>query len=508
MPVSASSDAPAVGTPDAPPPPAGHIVGRGMLALVASQLVTTPVSMAVQALIARNLGAGPFGAIYFATAALGVWYLFVEWGGHAQVAAAVARDRSAGARVFATGMLLRVGMAAAVLAVIPWFGQWMGYDDAVRLALAMVSMKLALQGVGALCLAVVRGFEKVHWQAGSAVFGNLTEAVLVIAVLMNGAGLREVLLAQVVAAAITLAVQIGMVTRLRLGPWRPDAVTARDLLRGGFSFLILDMVLRLQPYVDATFLERLAPPEALGWHSAASRISGVLIFPALTLNFALYPTLARLWVSDRATYDDLVRLGLRTVVILGVLAGAGTALFAPWAVGWIYGNEGFAPAGTSLSVLSLFILLVYASIILGPAIAAAGRQWYWCAAQTLCLVVSVVLDPILIPWTQRVYGNGSLGVSLAVGTAEVAMVTLGLFILPRGVLTPALGRTVWRCLAAAAAAGTLGYLLYGLPLLAVPAMAVTYFAVLRLLRELDPELLMLAPPWLAGIVRPWLTRTP
>ena len=37
--------------------------------------------------------------------------------------------------------------------------------------------------------------------------------------------------------------------------------------------LVLDMVLRLQPYIDASYLEHLAPPEAMGWHSAASRIS-------------------------------------------------------------------------------------------------------------------------------------------------------------------------------------------------------------------------------------------
>lgn len=497
---------PAPNERDADEPPAGHIVGRGMLALVLSQLITTPVSMTVQALIARRLGAGPFGAIYFATAALGVWLLVVEWGGHAQVAAEVARDRRAGARVFASGMLLRLLFAAVVLALIPWFGRRMGYDDAVRLALSMVSMKLALQGLGALCLAVVRGFEKVHWQAGSAVFGNLTEAALVVVALMGGGGLREVLLAQVVAAAITLAVQIGMVVRLRLGAWRPDMSTAWSILRGGFSFLMLDLVLRLQPFVDATFMERLAPPEALGWHSAASRIAGVLVFPALTLNFALYPTLARLWSTDRPTYDSLVRLGLRTVTILGMLAGTGTALFAPWAVAWIYGNAEYAPAGASLSIMSVFILLVYGTIILGPSIAAAGRQWLWCAAQSLCLLVSVVLDPILIPWTQRVYGNGSLGVSIAVGVAEVAMVGLGLFILPAGVLNRAMGRTLVRCLTAAGASVVVALPLLGVPIVAVPATVLVYFVTLRFLGELDPELLMLAPPWLGNALRPWLAK--
>ncbi len=489
--------------PPAPGPQAGHIVGRGMLALVGSQLVTTPVSMLVQALIARQLGAGPFGAIYFATATLGVWYLFVEWGGHAQVAAEVARDRRAGARLFASGMLLRMLLAAAVLIAIPPFGRWMGYDDTVRLALSLLSLKLALQGLGALCLAVVRGFEKVHWQAGSAIFGNLTEATLVVIALWQGGGLQGVLIAQVVAAAVTLVVQVTMVGRLHLGMWRPDRHTAWNILRGGFSFLMLDIVLRLQPFVDATFLAQLAPAEALGWHGAASRIAGVLIFPALTLNFALYPTLARLWMSDRPTYDGLVRLGLRTVALVGVLAGTGTALFAPWAVSWIYGNESYAPAGVTLRVMSVFIVLVYVTIILGPAIAAAGRQWRWCAAQSLCLVVSALLDPVLIPWAHRVYGNGSLGVGIAIGVAEVAMVAFGLLILPPGILNRALGRTVLRCVLAAAGAALVALPLLSLPVVAMVATVVVYIGLLRVQGELDADLLLLAPAWLGNAVRPW-----
>ncbi len=472
-----------------------------MLALVFSQFVTTPVSMVVQALIARQLGAGPFGAIYFATTTLGVWYLFVEWGGHSQVAADVARDRSAAARLFASGMLLRIAMAMVVLVTIPVFGRWMAYDGAVQLALSLVSVKLALQGLGALCLAVVRGFEQVAWQAGSTVFGNLLEATLVVLALFTGGGLREVLVAQVIAAGVTLAVQIGMVVRLKVGVWRPDMDTALRILKGGFGFLILDVVVRLQPYVDALFLAKLAPAEALGWHGAASRISGVLIFPAVTLNFALYPTLARLWTTDRGTYDSIVRLGLRTVAIFGVLAGTGTAIFAPWVVDLIYG-EGYAPAGASLSVMSVFILLVYVSIVVGPSITAAGRQWLWSGAQSLCLVVSGLLDPILIPWAQRAYGNGSLGVSASIGIAEVLMVTFGLLILPRGVLNRRLGLTFARCGVAAVATVAIALLLRDWPLVAVPMTVVTYFAALRVQRELDHELLMLAPPWLAKVLSP------
>ncbi|MCC7126228.1 MAG: oligosaccharide flippase family protein [Acidobacteria bacterium] len=494
---SATTDPP---DPAAVAPPAGHIVGRNMLALVIAQFITTPVSLVVNAALARKLGASDFGAIYFATTALGVWFLFVEWGGHAQVAAAVARDRAAAARLLISGLVLRTTFAVIVAALMQPFGRWMGYDETIQIALGLVAIRLALQSIGALALAVIRGFEKVHWQAGATVFGSVLEATFVLATVLQGGGLREALMAQVAAAAITLGAQLTLVARLGLVPTRPDWSTSQSILFGGFSFLLLDLVVRLQPYIDATFLQHLAPPETLGWYSAASRIAGVLLFPAYTLNSALYPTLVRLWQTDRHTYDSLVRLGLRSVIILGALAATGAFLFSPVVVNLVYGQERYGPAATNLAVMAIYIALVYSTVVLGPSIAAAGRQWPWCAAQSLCLVISMILDPILIPWAQARYGNGGLGVCLAIVVAEVAMITAGLFILPRGAVNRRLGLTLARCLTAAIGMGVVGMLLRHLPILAMPASALTYLALVWKMGELDADLLALAPPWLVDRV--------
>ena len=170
-------------------------------------------------------------------------------------------------------------------------------------------------------------------------------------------------------------------------------------------------------------------------------------------------------------------------------------------VGLIYGNEAYAPAASILSVMSVFILLVYGSIVLGPSIAAAGLQWWWSAAQSLCLLVSIVLDPLLIPWAQRTYGNGGLGVSISIAVAEIAMVSSGLWILPRGIVDRAVGRTCVRCLTAAAAMAVVGFVARDVPMVAIPAAVATYVGILWWGREVDPDLLMLLPPWIANRVR-------
>src|SRR5439155_3897191 len=206
--------------------------------------------------------------------------------------------------------------------------------------------------------------------------------------------------------------------------------------------LVLDVILKLQPYIDAAFLAALAPSTTMGWYGAANRMVGVLIFPATTLTYALYPTLARLWTTDRPMYDSMVRLGLRSVMVLGILAASGTILFADLIVWLVYGGAKFGPTADDLRILSGYVLLVYTNIVLSAGIASAGPQLRWAAAQSLCLLVSVALDPLLIPWFQANAGNGSLGVCVSVVVAETAMVLFGLRIVPRSGLDRSLLRTL------------------------------------------------------------------
>jgi O-antigen/teichoic acid export membrane protein len=485
----ASPGAPSPHDAAAAPVRAGSLVARNMLSLVFSQFVTTPVSIVVNAVLARSLGAVDFGIIYFANTALLVAFLFVEWGSQFLLPSEVARNPSKARELFGAAAMQRLAFAAMVLLLIPGASAALGYNAQVEMVLMLCAGRMAVGSIGTLCSAIFRGFEKIGWHARMAVFGNLLEAALLLPTLLLGGRLQAALIAQLVACSITTAVQIALLLRLGMGRPQFEPRAILGLLRGGLSFLVLDIVVRLQPYIDATFLSKLARPEAMGWYSAASRIVGVLLFPVTTLAFAIYPTISRLWAEDRAVYAGLVRLALRAVATIGIFAATGTVLFAGIAVDVLFGAERFGPAAGTLRILAVYILLVYTSIVLGISIAAAKRQFRYTFVQSFCLVVSLVLDPILIPYFERAFGNGGLGVGTSVLIAEVAMVAGGLIMLPSGVVDRSLVATVVRSLAAALGMGAVGYALRALPFLAVPLSVGAYGALLWLLGGLDPELL-------------------
>lgn len=432
---------------------------RSTAFLVAAQFVSTPLSMVVNAVLARHLGAGDFGTIYLATNIATLSFLLVDWGQGSALPVRVARRPTDAPRVLGSGLAFR--MAAAMLAFLATqiVARLAGYPPMVHLALGLIVAQSTVATMTLACSATLRGFERIDQVAGIQVAAAMFNALLVIPVVAGGGGLRGALVAQIGAAAATLSFASWLVFRLRIGRLLVSRQGLREVLSTGSGFLSLGIVLALQPNIDAVMLSKLAPGHVIGWHAAAAKVVGILIFPATTLGAAFYPTLARLFGDDRSAFLPLARLGYELTLLLGVPAAVGTVLFADTIVTIAFGRSGFAPAGDNLRVLSIFVLLVYLNILSGFVLAAAGREKHWATAQLLCLVISVIFDPILIPLLQARTGNGGLGVCLTIAASEICMTAAAVALLPRGILDRHVLGCAIRVLAAAVAMFAVGTLL-------------------------------------------------
>jgi O-antigen/teichoic acid export membrane protein len=273
-------------------------------------------------------------------------------------------------------------------------------------------------------------------------------AALVIPTLMLGGRLRATLVAQACASAIIVVLVWRLLAKSAIGVPIFQSKALKKLLVAGSPFVVFAVVMALQPNVDAVFLSRFAPREAVGWLAVARRLVGVLVYPAAALNGALYPTLCRLHAEDLDSFRRTLGGALRTATMLVVPLALGCALYPNVGVG-IFSHEQFAPAEDNLRILSVFVFLVYFTMILGIGLLASGKQKAWSAVQLLCVVVSVVLDPILVPLFQARNGNGGLGVCISNVASEVLMLVGGVWLAPRGLF----GRSLLRELSLALVAG-------------------------------------------------------
>jgi O-antigen/teichoic acid export membrane protein len=406
---------------------------RNAIWMIGAQVLAAPLSVLVNAVAARYLGPGDFGTLYLVTTYAAFALLFVEWGQFGALTGKVARDHGRAGELLGSAIVWRIAAALVVATVVIGLCAATGYP---RAFLYLMGLMLAAVSVGTVATAAqdaVRGFERTDFAALSYFGQQLLLAVASISALLLGLGLRGLLLAQVLCAAVTVAFVLSMLPRLRIAHLSVRGPTIRELFLDGRPFLAFVIVLQLQPLVDSAMMSRFASPDAIGWYAASRKLLGVFIFPALAVAGALYPTLVRQFAGGVAEPRATVRGALRAMSIGVFPATIGCALFPQLGV-MIFNKQAFAPAEQNVRLLALWLFLLYFSMPLSACINASGRQSRWALVQFSCVIVSAVADPFLISWFQAHTGNGGLGVCVATVGSEVLMLAAATVVVPKGIL--------------------------------------------------------------------------
>jgi O-antigen/teichoic acid export membrane protein len=414
-------------------------------------------------------------------------FFAVEAGQPGALPALVARERGRAGEFLGTALSWRAVSLVAVYGALAAASLALGYEWEFHVALALVVLTTSISSFTGGSLDVVLGFERTDIRAYAQIGQQFLIALFVIPTLVLGGRLHATLLAQAVALLVVAFFVFRSLRVVGVQELSFRRAALKMLFSQGTPFLLLGLVSSLQPNIDALLLSKLAAPESMGWHAAARKVVGLLIFPINAMVNALYPTLCRLYAESADAFRRAVASSLRTTTVLVVPAAIGCAVYADIGIA-IFSRESFGPAEDNLRALSLFVLLLYFSMTLGVALTAAGLQRKWAATQWACVAVSAALDPLLIPWFEHRTGNGSLGVCVSTVMSEALMVGFALWLLPRGLVDRALLRGVGLALAAGAAMIAVALSLSGFNRYLSAATASTaYFVCLWMIGGLDEE---------------------
>ena len=470
----------------------GHrTVARNAFYLVLGQVATTALAIFFSAALGRTLGARDFGVYFLISSFATFAYVLVDWGQQFYVIRELARQPERGSLLLGTALVLRT--AGAGLVVVPaGLAAWaLGYDAITcwyLVVFIVVSLPFFLaQSYGM----VFRARDRMGLDAWVSVANKIALLGLALVALALGKGLPGVLVAQMLAGFLALAIATRLYRRVTTGPLRYSPQIAREVLVGGSAFFITIAASSIQPYIDAVILSKLAPAEVIGWYGAAKNIMGTMVAPALILGAASFPRLSRASAHGGAFKAEF-RAAQRPILWLGALAAIGTLLFADDAIAIVYGQQQFGPAGIILKVYAPGYLLLFTNVLLGNAFFALGRAKVFSVVKVASVVVSTALELVLIPLFQQRTGNGGIGVVAAFVASEFVVLGGGIFLLRRASLGLDILVDMARALGSAALTLLLFWWLPPLPfLVGVPACVIAFLLCsvgLGLVRRADVQL--------------------
>lgn len=419
------------------------------IADVGSKLATA----ALYVLVARKVGASQYGVFVFALSLVGIVVTFGQFGQDTVLVREVARDRRRLDEYYSNALVSRLVLSVAPLVLALAVAALVGTKGQTELVLAFLGLGFVGDALVRISFGGFQAYERLGFIPMVLIGQRWATTLTAAAALYLGGGIVAVAAiycaGALVASAFAAWLLFARVARPRL---RFDARGALQITRVGLPIGLASIGLIVLARIDTTMIAAFKPAAAVGQYGAAYRLLDTTAFVPWAVNAAVLPTLSRLTPRTATPVGVVYGSSLKLVLAIALPLAAGAAVLAHPVISLLYGSE-YHPAAKAL-------LLLAPAIVLYPVSAMSAELFYSQRVQravaityAAVLVENVLANLFLIP---RFSFNGaaagtSISELLIAGTLLVLSRPLhGSLDLRRIVLGP--------LLAAAAAAGVMGYL--------------------------------------------------
>ena len=387
----------------------------------------------------RYLGDEGLGKLQFAMSFVSLFTIALALGVRHYLIKEVARNHAQIQTYLGSALGLRLLTAAIIIPAIVIIASLTGYSEEAKWAIYLAALWMVVSSFAQLLAAVLNGLENMTWPSLSETANKLVVVAIGVPVLVTGRGVLVYICVLVAGAAIQLAINGWYLARkypLKID-FKPAAV--KDLLIGGAPFLLMGFVLSVYQHIDVVMLRLISNESVVGWYAAAMQIFLSVEFLSLVLTTALLPTLARLHPTGATVLASMAKRSIAVIGLITVPLALAISLLSREIFALLPYPEVFQSSAPLLSVLALSIPITALLTILGTIAMAVDRQQQWALAMVGTLTLNVVLNALAIPYFQQTHGNGAIGASLATLASESAMVLVGVWLMPKGVIDKAIG---------------------------------------------------------------------
>jgi O-antigen/teichoic acid export membrane protein len=448
---------------------------------VAGRLAVLALGLVSVAITTRYLGPGGYGRFSLALSFVQLFGVLADAGLTTIVLRELAARPERAASVLGSALALRSGLVVAASAAAALASLAMPYPPAVRVAVLIACVPLALGLLNSVFVAVLLADLRAGRVAVADIAGRAASVGAVAVVAALDLGFYAVVAAAGVGAAVTLAVTTALVRRLL--PARPlaDGATMRSLL---VAALPLGAALALnEAYfrADALIISLSRPFDELGLYSLAWRLGELTAtFPAAFL-VSVFPLLSRYVAAADPRLRTALRIAGDVALYAGVAVVVGGGLVAE-ELARVLGGDEFAGAADPMRILLGAAAIGFVNGLYGHALIARDKQLAALWLNALALGLNVALNIALVP---------SLGILAAAWTAlgcEVVILTGSVWLVRRHLdYAPSFAALLRALPAGALMAAAVWPLRDGPLVLSVPAGVAVYVTALWLLGAVDRE---------------------
>ena len=470
------------------------LIFKNMGFLFVSDLITRLLSFVLFIAIARVLGQEGLGNYSFIFAFTGIFFVLNDFGISTLFLREGSRNPERIQHYFknAATMKLFFGLLAIIVVAIAInFAQVTGE---LRTAVYFAAFALFFSNLKELFLAVFQVRQQMFFVGVSRVVEIFLIVLLGLYAINSGHGLIGLILALLTAHFVVFLISVFACARLIKISLGFDFDFQKKFLKTSLPFWFTALFMTISFRTDTVMIQLISGAAETGIYNSSFRLLEALYFIPLAVISAVFPAMSRLHKTDKVLLTRLYRKMFYYLLAIALPMGIGTMILADRIILFLYGAQ-FAEAGFVLQILILAEVAMFLYGITAYLLNAIDRQLLFTLTAAGAAILNVAMNLVLIPKFSYI--------GAAVSTVVTSFFVLVLLFYLAGkngysfnVLKVSIKPVV--------AAGVMTLILLALQdlhvLLIVPASAITYFAVLLIIKGVEEEELILVRKYIKRFI--------
>lgn len=398
---------------------------------------------------AHYLGPARFGELSLALSYMVFFTTVVDFGLSLQLSRLVAQRSETLREAVAATLLLRVGLWIPTV-LLAWLAATiLGYDRELRDAILILALSVLIIAVSQTIGAYLQGRERFLPQSLASIAQRLAAAALGVIVLIVRPELGAIAEVFVVAALINVAVLLFAVRGASAaGIPHIDFGTTLQIFRGAVPIAMYGILMTFALSLDMAMLQRMAPPENVGWYAAAFRLFIVpTLIPTVVGGIVLFPVFSRLSLDSPEELRKVIEKAFTFLAVVGSLVALILALFPERILATVYPDAAYAPAANALRLLAPALLLIYLNAIFGYSLFGLHRERRLLIMAGAAAILTPLANLVAITALQQD------GAALTRSLIELFFFVCLLWMMPRDLLSREILRVGVKSIVAAGVAG-------------------------------------------------------
>lgn len=169
------------------------------------------------------------------------------------------------------------------------------------------------------------------------------------------------------------------------------------LLSQSYHYILSGMMVAIYGQTDKIMLKQMLNEKSVGYYSLAFSVNSMWVFVLAAIIASLTPTIITLHNEGKTELFERKNRQLYALVIyISMFVALFFVFFGKFAITIVYGKA-YAPAGTTLKIISWYTIFSYLGVARNPWIVCTNNQKYLKYMYLSAAIINILLNALLIP---------------------------------------------------------------------------------------------------------------